>query len=280
VYGGSSAFSTGIYEELITSIKSIDHQALRLLFQLKLKQFWRSINGNFLFAVFFGVLISVFTLAHLLEYLLINYPVYIWSFFFGLVIASAIVILKDIEKWNFSSVITLLAGIGIAFWITTIAPAQTNEAYWFIFFSGSLAICAMILPGISGSFILLLLGKYQFILNAVSEFKLIILGIFTAGAVSGLILFSKFLSWLLKKFRYPTIAMLAGFMGGSLNKIWPWKITTETFIDRHGIEKPLVQKNVLPEISVDSGFIPALIFALIGFSLIFILVGISKRTKV
>ncbi len=280
VSGGTIAFITGIYEELINSIKSIDHNSFKLLIQLKFITLWKQINGNFLLAVFSGVLLSIFTLAHFLEYLLINYPVYIWSFFFGLVIASAIMILKDIKKWKLSIFIALLAGIVIAYWITTITPAQTREAYWFVFLSGSIAICAMILPGISGSFILLLLGKYQFILNAVSELKLLILGIFTAGAVTGLILFSKILSWLLKKFHYPTIALLAGFMGGSLNKIWPWKVTTETFIDRHGVEQPLVQKNVLPEITEGSGFFTAVLIAIAGFSLIFIIIGLSKRKRV
>jgi len=280
VSGGTIAFITGIYEELINSIKSINFDSLRLFFTLRVGAFWKKINGFFLLAVFSGVLISVFTLAHLLEFLLINYPVYIWSFFFGLVISSAIVILKDILEWKVTTILTFIAGFAIAFWITTITPAKTNEAYWFIFFSGSLAICAMILPGISGSFILLLIGKYQFILNAVSELKLLILGIFTVGAVTGLIIFSNFLSWLLHKFRYQTIAMLAGFMGGSLNKIWPWKVTTETFIDRHGVEHPLIQKNIWPEVGAGSDFIPAVLIAIFGFSLIFIITGISKRKKI
>jgi putative membrane protein len=279
VSGGTIAFITGIYEELIDSIKSINLDALKSLFSFRIAEFWKKINGFFLLAVFSGILISIFSLANLLEYLLIHHPVYIWSFFFGLVIASAIMILKDIEKWRPRVVITLLVGVGIAFWITTITPAQSSEMYWFIFLSGALAICAMILPGISGSFILLLLGKYQFILNAVSELKIIILLIFTAGAVTGLIAFSNFLSWLLKKFRYATIAMLAGFMIGSLNKIWPWKITIETYIDRHGAEHPLTEKNVLPEVSLDSDFIPAVLIAIAGFVLIFILSGLSKSKK-
>lgn len=280
VSGGTIAFITGIYEELIDSIKSINLDSLKSLFSFKIAEFWKKINGFFLLAVFSGVLISVFTLANFLEYLLINHPVYIWSFFFGLVIASAIMILKDIEKWRPRVFITLLVGIVIAFWITTITPAQSSEMTWFIFLSGALAICAMILPGISGSFILLLLGKYQFILNAVSELKFTILLIFTAGAVTGLIAFSNFLSWLLKRFRYATIAMLAGFMIGSLNKIWPWKITTETYLDRHGVEHPLTEKNVFPEVSLDSDFIPAVLIAIAGFAIIFILSGLSKSKKV
>ena len=279
VSGGTIAFITGIYEELINSIKSIDIEALKLLLSFRVVDFWKKINGNFLLAVFSGILISVFTLANLLEFLLINYPVFIWSFFFGLVVASAIYILTDIKKVNYKIIISFLGGFAIAFWITTITPAQTSETYWFILFSGSLAICAMILPGISGSFILLLLGKYQFILNAVSEFKIAVLGIFVVGAVIGLIAFSNFLSWLLKKFRYETIAVLAGFMGGSLNKIWPWKETTETYIDRHGVEQPLMQRNVWPELSLDSDLLPAFMIAAFGFSIIFIIIRLSKSQK-
>jgi len=275
VSGGTIAFITGIYEELIHSIKSINLDSLSDLFKFKLKDFWKKINGNFLLAVFSGVLISVFTLANILEYLLVNHPVYIWSFFFGLVVASAIIILKDIKKWNLSIFISLLLGIVIAFWITTITPTEPTKALWFVFISGSLAICAMILPGISGSFILVLLGMYQHILSAVSNLDFIILLVFMGGAIIGLILFSNFLSWLLKKSRFQTIALLAGFMGGSLNKIWPWKITTETFIDRHGVIQPIIQKNILPEFGFDTDFFPALGIALGGFLLIWILSSLT-----
>jgi len=280
VSGGTIAFITGIYEELINSIKSVDLKSLRLLFSLKLKDFWKEVNGNFLLTVFLGIMISVFTLANFLEYLLINHPVYIWSFFFGLVVASAIVILKDIQTWNFITGLSFIAGLGIAYWITTISPAQSTTENWFVFLSGSLAICAMILPGISGSFILLLLGKYQYILNAVNELKISVLLIFILGAATGLMAFSRFLSWMLKKFRYQTIALLAGFMGGSLNKIWPWKETIEFFTDRHGEKHPLYQKNILPEVSLESDFIPAVLIAIGGFILIFLITGISKKKPV
>ncbi len=279
VSGGTIAFITGIYEELIHSIKSIDAGVLRLLLRFRWKEMWSRINGNFLLAVFAGVLTAVFTLANLLEYLLETHPDYIWSFFFGLVLASAIMILKDIRTWSVSVIISLIAGLAIAFWITMISPAQTTEAPWLVFLSGALAICAMILPGISGSFILLLLGKYQYILNAVSELKFSILLIFMAGAVLGLISFSKFLSWLLKKFRFQTIALLAGFMGGSLNKIWPWKETTSTFTDRHGEIHPLTQKNILPESFTEPSVIYSLLFAIAGFILIFFLMRLSKPLK-
>ncbi len=280
VSGGTIAFISGIYEELIDSIKSIDMQALRLLIQFRIAAFWKHINGWFLAAVFSGVLLSVFSLAHLLQYLLITHPSMVWAFFFGLVVASAFMVLGDISKWTPVTVITTIAGIAVAWWITSITPASTTTDRWFIFVSGALAICAMILPGISGSFILLLLGKYQFILGAVSDLDLLILLIFLAGAVTGLIIFSNFLSWLLKKFRYPTIGMLAGFMIGSLNKIWPWKVTLETFTDSKGLEQPLVQKNVLPDISFHSEFVPALMLMLLGFFLIFILDRITRKKTI
>lgn len=284
VSGGTIAFITGIYEELVFSIKSINAEAIKRIFNNGLLDFWKAINGNFLFSVFFGVLISVFSLARLLEYLLINYPIFVWSFFFGLIIASAIYIAGKIKKWNIARLLSLFSGIAIAYLITQISPAQTTEAYWFIFLSGAIAVCAMILPGISGAFILLLLGKYQFILGAIGELNALILGIFVLGTIAGLISFSNILSWFLKKYHDATIALLAGFMIGSLNKVWPWKETTETFIDRHGEVQPLVQENILPStyesISGESSFLLyAIAAAIIGFTLIFIIEYLSNYMK-
>jgi putative membrane protein len=277
VSGGTIAFITGIYEELINSIKSFDLKAISLLFTFRLKEFVEKVNLWFLTAVFSGVLLSIFSLSHLLEYLLINHPALIWSFFFGLVVASAIMIISDIRKWSFGVVLSIVLGAAIAYIITSFSPVHTTTAYWFIFLSGAIAICAMILPGISGSFILLLLGKYAFILNAVNELKIGILLIFASGAAVGLILFSNFLSWLLKKYHYLTIGLLAGFMIGSLNKIWPWKNTISTYTDSSGVEHPLVQKNIFPEISMSSDFLPALILALTGFFLIIVLYKVSQK---
>ena len=200
----------------------------------------------------------------------------VWSFFFGLVIASAIMVLGDIKQWSPLTVITTVLGTAIAWWITSISPATTTSASWFVFLSGALAICAMILPGISGSFILLLLGKYQFIIGAVSQLNFAVLLIFLAGAVIGLISFSNVLSWLLKKYRYPTVGLLAGFMIGSLNKIWPWKETIETFTDSKGIAQPLIEKNILPELSLHSNLVPAILLMLAGFFLIFMLTRLTK----
>jgi len=279
VSGGTIAFITGIYEELVDSIKSINGKAIKLLFSFKIKDFWQHINGWFLLSVFAGVLISVFSLAKVLEYLLLNHAILIWSFFFGLVIASAIIILLGIKNWNFNTVVAAVTGTGIAFYITSVSPSQTSEEYWFIFLSGALAICAMILPGISGSFILLLLGKYQFILNAVNELKIAVLAVFMAGALGGIIGFSNILSWLLKKYHNFTIALLAGFMIGSLNKIWPWKIILSTYTDSHGVEHALTEKNVLPQINGESEFLPAILLALFGSLLIVALTRLATKKK-
>lgn len=246
VSGGTIAFITGIYEELINSIKSIDLKALKLLCSLKLGEFWKKINGNFLLSVVVGIGISIFSLAKLMTYLLHNQPIGTWAFFFGLIIASSLLVSKDVEKWNFKTIIALLGGIAVAYTITAVSPASTPDTWWFIMLSGAIAICAMILPGISGAFILVLLGKYQFIMEAVSNLNVGVLLLFAVGAIAGIISFAHFLSWLLSNYRSVTIAILTGFMIGSLNKVWPWKEVLETYTDSHGNLHPLIEQNVSP----------------------------------
>ena len=282
VSGGTIAFITGIYQELIDSIKSINFNTLKLFFTGKFKEFWKQINGNFLLAVVIGIGISVLSLAKGLEYLLEHQPILIWSFFFGLIIASAIYIGKDISRWNIGTFVSLIAGAVIAYFITVLTPAEAHSSYGFVFLSGSIAICAMILPGISGSFILVLLGMYKFILGSISSFNLPVIAVFLVGAAIGIVLFSNLLSWLLKRYYNLTIALLAGFMIGSLNKVWPWKETVETFIDRHGEIKPLVEQNILPtNYESITGQAPQIMGAvglvILGFALIFIIEGISKK---
>lgn len=223
VSGGTIAFLMGIYQELVDSIKSISSSNLKLLFKGKIVEFWKAINGTFLVSLFIGILVSVFSLARLMKYLLEFHPIPLWSFFFGLILASAFVILKELGKWNLQNILALVAGVAAAAYICLVSPSQTTEEYWFIFLSGAIAICAMILPGISGSFILLLLGKYHFVMSAVTELNIPVLCVFGAGAVLGILSFSHLLSWLLKKFYMATIALLSGFMIGSLIKVWPWK---------------------------------------------------------
>lgn len=284
VSGGTIAFITGIYEELINSIKSINLSAIKLFFSGKFVEFWKAINGSFLISVFIGVGISIFSLAKGLEYLLNNFPILVWSFFFGLIVASAIYVARSIKRWKLDTIVGGIAGIAIAYMITVITPAEANTSYWFVFLSGSIAICAMILPGISGSFILVLLGMYKFILAAVGDMNIVIIATFLLGAAIGIIAFSNVLSWLLKKFHNTTIAVLAGFMVGSLNKVWPWKKVTETIVDRHGELKPIAEQNILPgnyeQITGNEAWLlGAIVCALVGFALIFVVEGIGKRMK-
>lgn len=282
VSGGTIAFITGIYEELINSIKSINLNAVKLFFSGKFAEFWKAINGTFLLSVFLGVGISVFSLAKGLEYLLNHYPILVWSFFFGLIVASAIYVARSIKRWKLDTAIGGIAGIVVAYLITVLTPAEANTSYWFVFVSGSIAICAMILPGISGSFILVLLGMYKFILAAVGDLNIAVILTFLVGAAIGIIAFSNVLSWLLRKFHNTTIAVLAGFMVGSLNKVWPWKEVTETFVDRHGEIKPLTEQNVLPgtyeQITGNEAWLlGAIALAVFGFALIFVVEKIGKK---
>ncbi len=280
VSGGTIAFITGIYEELLGSIKNIDLKALKLLFTGKFGAFWSKINGNFLLAVVAGIGISIFSLAKAMTWLLEHHPIPLWSFFFGLIVASTFLVAKDVTKWNAVNILAVLAGAAAAWTITSLSPASTPDAEWFIVLCGAIAICAMILPGISGSFILLLLGKYAFILTAISEVNIRIIALFAIGAIAGIVGFSHFLTWLLKNYRNVTIAVLAGFMVGSLNKIWPWKETLETYTDSHGAIQPLREANVLPGVFTgdpQTGLAAA--FCVVGILLIVAVEAIGKRMK-
>ncbi|HDZ41951.1 MAG TPA: DUF368 domain-containing protein [Bacteroidetes bacterium] len=282
VSGGTIAFITGIYEELISSIKSVGLEALKLLLKFKVSLFWKRINGNFLLAVFGGILLSIFSLARLLKWMMENHPILIWAFFFGLILASALIVIRKINSWNFTRLTGLLAGSILMFFITRFAPAQTSDAYWYIFIAGAIAICAMILPGISGAFILLILGKYQFILGAVSDFNIPVLLIFGLGVITGLLSFANLLSWLFRKYHDLTIAVLAGFIIGSLNKIWPWKETISSVIDRRGETIPLVQRNILPHLYRDiTGsepyFLQAVLLMITASAIVLFLDKLSSR---
>ncbi|MEQ8425521.1 MAG: DUF368 domain-containing protein [Cyclobacteriaceae bacterium] len=246
VSGGTIAFITGIYEELISSIRSIDLEAINLLRRLRIAAFWEKINGNFLIAVLSGVITSLLSLAKLMNYLLIIYPIPVWSFFFGLILISAPLILREVKTWTLSSAIFGLVGIAVSYWITIISPAQTPSSLLFIFLCGALAICAMILPGISGAFILLLLGKYEFMIKSLVSANFIVVLVFIIGCVVGLLSFSRFLSWILKHYRFPTLALLAGFMLGSLNKVWPWKEVVAFRLDHEGKQVPASDQSIWP----------------------------------
>lgn len=273
VSGGTIAFIVGIYDELLDSIKSINGASLKMFFSGKWKTFWKMINGNFLFFLILGIGISIFSLARLVTWLLTFYPILVWAFFFGLVLASTWFVGKDIKEWNWKTVLGFMGGTALAYYITIATPTETPTNLLFIFLCGAIAICAMILPGISGSFILVLLGKYYYIMDAIKTLNIIVLLVFAIGVCVGITSFSRILSYALKHFRNITLSVLTGFMLGSLNKVWPWKETVETFVDSDGVEKPLMEMNVLPNAYISE----AVILMIVGFLLIYILEKISMK---
>ena len=294
VSGGTIAFITGIYDQLIGSINSINAEAVKLFFTGKFKEFWKHINGTFLLCLFCGILFSVVALAGLMQHLLEHHPIQTWAFFFGLIVASSLFILRGIEGWNLKAIIFLLLGIGLGVVVCTLSPTTTPDALWFVFLSGAIAICAMILPGISGSFILLILGKYKFIMEAITGLttgqavgeNIVILGVFAVGAVCGLIAFSRFLNWLLARYHKQTLLVLAGFIIGSLVKVWPWNNMDAIMLAQFP-QIPEMLQHISVEVvrieymkligQVDYQIGSAILFAIIGFSLV---TGIEVAAKV
>lgn len=271
VSGGTIAFISGIYEELIISINNIKPSLIATLRQKGFKVFWEQLNGSFLLALFTGIFISLFSLATLVSWLLENQPILLWSFFFGLVAASIFFVGKEIKKWNMSTLIFFVSGTVIAYFITQLPPNENVESLPYLFFSGALAVCAMILPGISGAFILVLLGSYKTILDAVHERDILTIVTVAVGAVFGLLSFARLLKWMFKNYRNATLALLTGFILGSLGKIWPWKKVLETKVFDEKIIT-VKEQNVSPfAFEGDNQLMLALIIAIIGFSLIFIL---------
>ncbi|MDO6692267.1 DUF368 domain-containing protein [Aliiglaciecola sp. 3_MG-2023] len=276
VSGGTIAFMTGIYEELIYSLKQCGPEALSVLFKQGILAAWKHINGAFLACVFAGILVSVISVSHIVIFLLDSYPSLLWSFFFGLILAAVWSVVRHIEKWHPSIIAAFLLGALLAFYITTITPTHVEATNIMIFVSGMIAICAMILPGISGSFILLLLGMYMPILSAVKSFQLATLTLFASGCVVGLLSFSRILHWMFEKHKTMTLALLGGFMLGSLNKVWPWKLVVESVVNRHGKVIPLVENNVLPATyeaasGLSAQLLPAIALMFIGVMMVFLL---------
>lgn len=272
VSGGTIAFIMGIYDEFVGSIAKIDTTAVKMLFTGRIKDFWKHINGNFLLSLIAGIGISVVALAGLMQTLLTQYPIQTWAFFFGLIVASSIFILRGISGWKAGDFGFLALGLVLGVAVCTLSPTQTPDDLWFIFISGAIAICAMILPGISGSFILLILGKYQYIMACISNMvagvdfgrNAMILGVFLVGAVVGILGFSKFLHWLLARWHRATLIVLAGFIIGSLVKVWPWS-----------------NAEALAQAEAAGGMLWgwALLFAVVGFSLVTGIELIAKKGK-
>ncbi|WP_373059069.1 DUF368 domain-containing protein [Zunongwangia sp. H14] len=245
VSGGTIAFISGIYEELIATIGGVNVALLKVWKTEGFAAMWKQLNGSFLVALLSGILISVFTLMRLTNYLLETHPVLIWSFFFGLVLSSIWFVGRQIPKWNFKVFLALLMGAAVAFYIVSLPPMGANSGTLFLFFAGAVAICAMILPGISGAFILLLLGAYKTVTEAAHDFDFKTLAIVAVGAIFGLLSFSRLLKWLFNNYSTITLAVLTGFIAGSLNKIWPWKkvLETATFGDKEMVVR---ETSVLP----------------------------------
>ncbi|WP_297792470.1 DUF368 domain-containing protein [uncultured Eudoraea sp.] len=279
VSGGTIAFISGIYEELITSINNIDLSLIKVLRRKGFNTFWKTLNGNFLLSVFLGIFISVFSLAKLISWLMVNQPILLWSFFFGLVLASVIFVAKAIKKWNLGTIIAFVLGALVAYYITTLPPAENTASTPFLFLSGALAVCAMILPGISGAFILVLLGSYKTILDAVHERDLYTIATVALGAVFGLLSFARLLKWMFANYKNSTLALLTGFILGSLNKIWPWKRVLETKTYGNKII-PVNEVNVSPfQFEGDNQLTYAILLALLGFCVIFILERFATKSK-
>jgi putative membrane protein len=275
VSGGTIAFITGIYTELLDSIKGVNLQALIILFKQGPKAAWQAINGTFLITLLAGILTAILTLAKVIHYLLDEHAVLLWSFFFGLILASSLHMAKQIKQWQPSTVIALLIGALFAGFISIASPTSIDANYLNIFIAGSIAICAMILPGISGSFILLLMGLYTPVLAAVKDLQLDIMFIFALGAMVGLMLFSRLLSWLLHRYQDLMFSLLTGFMLGALLKVWPWKETISYRLNSKGHEVPFEQLNRLPEWTNSDQLLTALALVVVGFSCVILLEKLS-----
>ena len=294
VSGGTIAFISGIYEELIETIHKLDLGIFRIWRKEGFGSAWKSYNLGFLLALFSGVIISILSLAKLIAWLLTNHPILIWSFFFGLVVASILYVGKQIENWNVKIVIALVLGAAFAYAITLAKPVGTPDSNWFLFLAGLIAIIAMILPGVSGSFILLLLGAYQSIIGTLTQLgdgitkmnwtifseALLKILIFAVGAIIGLKVFSRVLNWLFKNHKNLILAILTGFMIGALNKIWPWKEVLEYRTSHDGTKVPFLERSILPNAySEDPQILLALVFIVIGFLSIFLLERIAVRKE-
>ncbi|MCX4025426.1 DUF368 domain-containing protein [Endozoicomonas sp. SM1973] len=281
VSGGTIAFIVGIYDRLLQSVSHINHRAIRLLFTKGFKAAWEYIDGNFLFTLLLGIVFSILTFARVISYLLATYPILLWSFFFGLIVISSFYVGKEVNRWGIGCIISGVVGGVLAIAVSTATPAEITASYPMFFLGGMVAICAMILPGISGSFILLLFGLYGHVMLAIKEFNFVVLAVLAAGCLAGLMMFSNILHWLLKHKREVTLAFLTGLMVGSLSKVWPWKQTISFRLNSHGEQVPLVQHNVLPwQFQASTGQSDQLLVAItIMLMAIVLVIAIDKGQK-
>ncbi|RFC55358.1 DUF368 domain-containing protein [Brumimicrobium aurantiacum] len=282
VSGGTIAFITGIYEELITSISNINLAALKKLKDEGFSSFWNHVNGNFFVALILGIGVSVMSLAKVVTFFLVEYPVLLWAFFFGLIIASAQLILKTVSKWNVVNVIGLIVGTAVAGYISTVHVVASGGDLWYVVLSGAIAICAMILPGISGAFILVLLGSYGMIIEGLKNLDFTIIGLFCLGCLVGILSFSKLLKFLYENYKNLVLAVLSGFLIGSLLKIWPWKnpIGEEPIVVHSDGKEDWMMVNVLPENFIgDAQLTSVILLAVVGYLIVFLLDRFGNKSK-
>ena len=283
VSGGTIAFISGIYQELIDSINGINFSLIKTIKNEGLLAAWKQANGSFLISLLLGIGISILTFSKIIVKLLDTQPILLWSFFFGLIIVSIVLIYKEITHWRTVSFLALIFGIVVSYYITIARPSLATDSHFYLFLSGFIAIIAMILPGISGSFILLLMGSYETVLGTINKVREGIVSlnmqlfweafskllVFIVGAVLGIKAFSKILNWMFSNHKNTTLALLVGFMMGSLNKVWPWKEVLETRINSHGKTVPFLEKSILPQDFIgDAQISYALLFAILGFTVI------------
>ncbi|NND88138.1 MAG: DUF368 domain-containing protein [Flavobacteriaceae bacterium] len=294
VSGGTIAFISGIYEELIETIHRLDLGFFRMGKEQGWRSAWTFYNLSFLLALFTGIFVSILSLAQLITYFLQEYPILVWSFFFGLVIASILYVGKQISRWNALVIVALIVAAVLAYTITLAEPIGSPDSTWFLFVAGFVAIIAMILPGISGAFILLLLGAYEMVIGALTLLSdgivrmdwelfsgaVIKLLIFALGAILGLKVFSRALNWMFKHHKNLILAVLTGFMIGALNKIWPWKEVLEYRTSHSGEEVPFLERSILPSQYVeDPKLLLAIVFMVLGFVVILGMEGVANRKK-
>ena len=280
VSGGTIAFISGIYEELISTIGNVNLSLFKTLKEDGIMAFWKQLNGNFITALLLGIVISFVSFMRLAKYLIEYHPILIWSFFFGLIVASIYFVGKQITKWNAPTIIALVIGTLGAYYVTTLPSLADNENSMYLFLAGAIAICAMILPGISGAFILVILGAYKALSDAIHDLDIKRLAIFIAGAVIGLLSFSRVLKWLFKHYHNVTLALLTGFILGSLNKVWPWKKVLTWRVNSKGEEVPLLEQSISPTaFEGDAQITLALVLMVIGFLTIIILEKFGAKSN-
>jgi len=281
VSGGTIAFITGIYERLLTCIAHVDGTLVRYLLRGKFLAAWKHLDAGFLIALLLGIASSFLLLSRVVLWLMGTFPLLFWAAMAGLILASTVLVWRQLKSWNWAYILPLLLGLAFAYTISVATPAETPSDLWFIFFSGMIAICAMILPGISGSFILLLLQKYEFMMQAIKDMQMLTILVFVLGCVIGLLSFARVLKFLFARFHDATVMVLAGFMLGSLVKLWPWKQVLSTYVNSKGETVPLMQANILPDAYARLGTDPqttaVIITFIIAFALVLVLELLAKR---